>query len=109
KNSPGKATLPGLKQVWRQQGKGGQYLRDHLSLGAETLPGQPMLAQVMAAGKIITPQPTLDDIRQRLKDQLRRLPQPFRALDPRAAYDVRLSKALRRLAAATHPLANPSR
>jgi len=108
KSSPGKATLPGLKQVWRQQGRGGRFTRDRLGLAAESLPGEAMLAQVMRGGAIARPLPTLGDIRQRLTEQLSRLPQPLRDPDSRAAYEVRLSRALRRLADTAHPLAATS-
>ena len=61
KTSPGKATLPGRKQVWRQPG------RDLLALGAEEGPhgARPLLAPVWRDGQRVGGVPTLADARAR--------------------------------------------
>lgn len=56
KLSPGKETDPGRHQVWRQNGV------DTLSLWDETLPGEPLIQQVMQNGQQIMPQYSLEDI-----------------------------------------------
>jgi nicotinate phosphoribosyltransferase len=103
KQSPGKETLPGLKQVWRYEDYLGKFRRDRLCPASERAPGEPMLTQVMRGGRLIAPLPPLTAIRQYCREQINRLSLPMRALDGRAAYDVRISESLRRAADAARP------
>jgi nicotinate phosphoribosyltransferase len=81
KLSPGKATLPGRKQVFRGPG-----LVDQLGLRAQRPPPQtePVLGQVMASGHRIETEDSLRDIRLRccadlaqLREEQRRLRDPL--------------------------------
>lgn len=53
KNSPGKATLPGAKQIFRQ------HDRDVIGRSAECLTGRALLRPVMLRGELIEPLPPL--------------------------------------------------
>ena len=61
KKSPGKATYPGRKQIFRQM-KNGKMLRDTLGLATE---GTGLLQLVMEQGNRLQPDDTLATIRQR--------------------------------------------
>jgi nicotinate phosphoribosyltransferase len=109
KKSPGKATWPGRKQVWRQYGVDGRMAGDVLSLEDDSRQGEPLLALAMRGGRRIEPPPALADIRQRAARHLERLPDPLRSLDREAAYPVTIGEPLRELAAETdRRLAGPA-
>jgi len=101
KQSPGKATWPGRKQVWRQYGADGRMAADILGLETETHPGEPLLRLVMQNGRRLGPPPTLADIRARAAADMARLPEALRSLQPGPRYPVQVSEPLRRLAAET--------
>ncbi len=63
KRSAGKATWPGRKQVWRRFGPDGRMIGDVLSLEGDHQPGEPLIRQVMQAGRRLAPSPTLAEIR----------------------------------------------
>lgn len=95
KLSPGKQTLPGAKQVWRQTDAEGRWVGDIIGLAHERLPGEPLLKPVMLAGQVLEPEPTLEEARRRCRDQLGRLPEPLRSLETSATpYPVTFSPAL---------------
>jgi nicotinate phosphoribosyltransferase len=78
KTSPGKATLPGRHQVFRD-GDG-----DVIGLAGEHLPGRPLLEPVLRAGEPVADLPALADIRDRagrerdaLPDEVRRPTAPL--------------------------------
>jgi nicotinate phosphoribosyltransferase len=98
KRSVGKATWPGRKQVWRRYGPEGWMAGDLLALETETPAGEPLLQQVMRNGRRIDPSPALAESRAHALDQLRRLPEPLRRLEPGAQYPVEVSKGLQHLA-----------
>jgi nicotinate phosphoribosyltransferase len=100
KQSPGKATWPGGKQVWRQFGADGRMASDTLSTADDRQVGEPLLTQVMRGGRRLAPHPTLADIRNRAERDLARLPAPLRQLDPGTFYKVEVADALVALAAA---------
>jgi nicotinate phosphoribosyltransferase len=97
KLSPGKATWPGRKQVWRSHGADGTMAGDVLTLEGDRQPGEPLLAPVMRAGRRLGPAPSLAEIRARAADNLAALPEPLRSLR-QEAYPVRVSPALIELA-----------
>ncbi|MCR4283600.1 MAG: nicotinate phosphoribosyltransferase, partial [Bauldia sp.] len=101
KHSPGKATWPGRKQVWRQYGSDGRAAGDVVSTADDSQPGEPLLVQVMAAGRRVEPQPTLAAIRAHTQRTLERLPEPLRQLQVEPAYRVEIGDALKRLAEET--------
>lgn len=101
KRSPDKATLPGPKQVYRCS-RNGTMTEDILATTAEQLDGQPLLAAGMRDGRLVVDEP-VSALRARAAAQLDALPLALRRLDatPTTAHPVRLSPALRQLAAAT--------
>ncbi|MDO8876500.1 MAG: nicotinate phosphoribosyltransferase [Pseudolabrys sp.] len=99
KRSTGKATWPGRKQIWRRYDSNGLIDGDVLSLASDTQAGEPMLELVMKAGRRLGPPPTLAEIRARAAQDLKRLPQALRDLNPGATCRVDIADALVRLAA----------
>lgn len=100
KRSPGKATWPGTKQVFRERGAQGQALGDSVALVGENVPGEPLLVQMMNNGRRIgTPTPLLEARRFCAREQ-QALPAAVRELHEGATpYPVKISKALHELAA----------
>lgn len=98
KQSPGKITWPGRKQVWRQYAADGSMSGDILSIEDDSPPGEPLVERVMAAGRRLEPKPSLDAIRDRVRNQLARLPEPLRQLRTSPTYPVEVADALRELA-----------
>lgn len=103
KLSPGKATLPGRKQVWRTTSAG---LFDHDVLGLADAPGrpagEPLLVEAMRGGRRLRRE-SLPAIRDRARAQRLALRAEHRALDA-APYEVRIDPALASLAAGSAPL-----
>ena len=95
KQSTGKATWPGRKQVWREV-KGRTMFGDIVSVETDTQPGEPLLVQVMKDGGRLAPAETLTAIRARAARELGRLPEPLRRLEP-ALYPVAIADALEEL------------
>ncbi len=94
KLSSGKRTLPGRKQVFRAV-EDGIAQGDTIADADETLPGVPLLKQVMRAGRRLEPPEPLADIRARCLGAIAKLPPEIRALkkaDP--PYPVAVSAAL---------------
>lgn len=101
KRSEGKATWPGVKQVWRQFDAAGTMQGDRVQLEAEPGPGQALLQPVMRAGRRIGPVPTLEESRRLHAAAMATLPAGLRTLGPATApYPVAISAGLRELAAA---------
>lgn len=100
KRSEGKATWPGRKQIYRRYGANGTMVEDVLTLEDDVQDGDALIAPVMRAGVRIGPLPTLAETRERVADQLARLPEDLRRLDPTAFHSVRVSATLQALAAA---------
>jgi len=98
KQSTGKATWPGRKQVWRRYDAAGRMCADVLSLESDRQEGDPLLALVMQGGKRLAPSPALSEVRARAARELARLPEPLRRLEGAAPYPVEIGETLRRLA-----------
>ncbi|WP_376791308.1 nicotinate phosphoribosyltransferase [Thermoflexus sp.] len=99
KLSPGKASLPGPKQIFRFYDEAGQMREDILALREETVEGGvPLLEKVMEGGRLLRPHPSLADLRRRFQEEFQRLPEPYKALRDAPRYPVRLSPALEDLA-----------
>ena len=94
KRSPGKATHPGPKQVYRVY-DGDTMAGDVIATQDESPGGEPLLADAMRAGEIVREE-TLDEIRDRTASQLAALPAALRPpedhVDP---YPVTYSDSLR--------------
>jgi len=100
KRSENKATWPGRKQVWRRYGADGRMTGDVLALEGTPHPGEPLLQLVMQNGKRTLPSPPLDAIRERARQELERLPESLRRLQPGTIYPVEVAPELVALAAA---------
>lgn len=99
KRSEGKATWPGRKQVFRSRDAAGVLSGDVLALDDETLPGEPLLQEVMRGGRRLRPAEPLADVRQRTLGELERLPPALRGLAPATVPAVHVAESLRALAA----------
>jgi nicotinate phosphoribosyltransferase len=100
KRSEGKATWPGRKQVWRRYGAEGRFAGDTLSLAGDPQTGEPLLVPVVRGGQLACPRPSLASSRELAKQQLGRLPEALRSLDPaKPPYPVVVAEPLRQLAA----------
>ena len=99
KQSVGKVTWPGRKQVWRRYGTDGRMAGDLISLESDKEDGEPLIRLVMQGGRRIAPSPSLADIRVRAARDLERLPEDLRRLKPGATYPVEVAPSLVRLGA----------
>ncbi len=93
KKSPGKLTLPGKCQVWREG------LSDLVTLDEEEGPGRPLLKKVFSQGERLWPKPDLAKIREKVRKTLFSLPEELSDLAPceTPTYPVRLSPSLEAL------------
>ncbi len=95
KHSPDKVSLPGIKQVYREE-RGGVSFADTIALAGEPgVAGRPLLEPVMASGERLAPPEPLAALRDRRAAAVARLPRPVRAFDaPADTYPVRFSPGL---------------
>lgn len=95
KLSTGKATLAGVKQVYRIS-EAGVYLRDEiLSAGAPGPPGgRALLERVMAGGRRTGGRPSPAELQERCRATLAALPGPLRSLETAKPYEVRVAPSL---------------
>jgi len=99
KQSEGKATWPGRKQVYRSYGADGLMAGDVLTTTDDVAPGEPLLVPVMRQGRRLANMPVLNAVREHAHAELARLPVHLRALTPATApYCVTLAPPLRQLA-----------
>jgi nicotinate phosphoribosyltransferase len=95
KLSSGKRTLPGVKQVWRERDGNGTPVRDIVGLDGEELSGEPLLEPAMKGGRRLPSVGGIDQARQLAREELQRLPDPMRRLEPGVAlYPVNVSDRL---------------
>jgi nicotinate phosphoribosyltransferase len=100
KRSEGKATWPGIKQVWRRLDGDGKLLADEIRLLDEPAAGVPLLQPCMRGGRRLSPHPGLQSCRECHAAQMRSLPKGLRRLDaPPAGFSAQVSAGLRTLAA----------
>jgi nicotinate phosphoribosyltransferase len=96
KLSPGKAILPGRKQIFRVERDG---LADHDVVGRHDEPGngRPLLRQVMRHGaRLPHGHVSLASAREHARQELNSLPRRIRSIEPAAPpYDVDISAPLR--------------
>ncbi|GIL06207.1 MAG: nicotinate phosphoribosyltransferase pncB2 [Betaproteobacteria bacterium] len=98
KRSTGKATWPGIKQVFRRAADD-RYAGDTVALADEPIDGKPLLVPVMRAGHRVAPPESLDAIRARLRSEVDALPTALTQLAIAPPYPVEISPAIRALAA----------
>jgi nicotinate phosphoribosyltransferase len=100
KRSPGKATWPGVKQVFRERAASGEYLCDRVVRADERPNGEPLLVEVMRKGRRSVPQHALRELRERCRTELGALPPQLRELGTGVTpYPVSISATLQALAA----------
>ncbi|WP_269458564.1 nicotinate phosphoribosyltransferase [Variovorax sp. HW608] len=99
KRSEGKATWPGVKQVYRHFAHSGSIELDTLALDGEPQQGVPLLEQVMAAGKRTSACRRLHEARRHAREQVSALSPVLRALHPTSRMPVVVAPRLRALAA----------
>lgn len=98
KNSPGKQSFPGPKQVYRRLGADGRIAEDVLSGRDEVFDGTPLLRPVMKEGRIIEGAiAPLDDQVRAASKAVDSLPERFRSLEPIDGVPVVISDFLRAL------------
>jgi nicotinate phosphoribosyltransferase len=79
KRSPGKATVPGAKQVFREYVDGEMH-GDVIARLEEQLPGQPLLVPFVRGGRLAREE-TIEQMRDRARAELLALPAGLRELD----------------------------
>ncbi len=102
KESSGKMTYPGQKQIFRQY-QDGQIVGDRLALSIEaSKPDEhPLLESVMSHGLRLSPSPTLDEIAQRTATAVSTLPESVRRLKAPEPLTVEVSHGLNELLEST--------
>lgn len=98
KHSPGKATLPGRKQVYRRYDDDGTMAADTVSLVDAPRDGEALLVPVLRGGKLVAPLPELTSARAHAAANLARLPKSLRSLEPAPPYPVEIDASIERLA-----------
>ncbi|MCB9638276.1 MAG: nicotinate phosphoribosyltransferase [Myxococcales bacterium] len=93
KNSPGKPSYPGAKQLYRFYSDEGHAKHDLITLAEEHPPqgSEALLSCVMRDGKRTRPAPTLQEIQAYSKSTLARFPQELRELASELHYPVQRS------------------
>lgn len=103
KRSEGKELWPGRKQVYRRI-ENDIFVEDIVTLEDQPVGAQhvvPLLRQVMENGKRLDPPESLETIRERVAEQLSKLPEHLRQLKTEPAYPVTIAQALKDLAKKT--------
>lgn len=101
KRSPGKATLPAAKQVFRHRAADGGWLDDCIALEHEAEPGEPLLLEAMRRGRRIAELPSLETVRRHCRRQLEQMPESLKSLEEKeCGYPVGVSPQLEALARA---------
>ena len=98
KNSPGKQSFPGRKQIYRQLGMDGCIAQDIVADRDEVYDGEPLLKPVMRQGRIIKGAvPPLDDQVGTARQRIKTLPERFRSLESVSESPVVISQFLKAL------------
>jgi len=96
KLSSGKKTLVAPKQVFRQE-EDGRFISDTIALREEERPGAPLLKTVMQEGRRTEDPPDLETLRERCAKELKKLPEPVKAVADPETYTVDISEHLEAL------------
>jgi len=97
KTSEGKATWPGLKQVYRTMADG-KMAGDVITTEDDRRDGEALIHPVMQSGERLAPSPSPSAIRKHTAHELTILPQQLHSLDVAPPYPVEISDALKQLA-----------
>jgi nicotinate phosphoribosyltransferase len=98
KRSEGKVLWPGRKQVYRSYDQEDRMSGDVLSLEDDDIEGESLIQPFLKSGKRIVTSESLQKLRERALEQMKRLPQPLRALEHVADYSVTVSEKILKLA-----------
>ncbi|MDH3747666.1 MAG: nicotinate phosphoribosyltransferase [Gammaproteobacteria bacterium] len=99
KISPGKATWPGRKQVYRRYDADGLIQGDALVEINETCEGTALLETVMRNGERLTSSPDLTSVRDHAARELASLPEAMQDPFAESIYPVKIAKSLKASAA----------
>lgn len=95
KLTPGKVSLPGRKQIFRNYDKKGRITHDVIGLEEEKL-GTPLLVQYIKAGQPRQELPTIDELKDYIDAQIHTLPAKLKSLK-KANYKVVVSKQVQQI------------
>jgi nicotinate phosphoribosyltransferase len=93
KRSPGKASVPGAKQVWRRV-RDDTASGDVVGCASENLAGRALLREFIRAGELSQDSPTLHDARAQCATWIREIPEAHRRIRSPEAYPIDVSPAL---------------
>jgi len=93
KLTEGKQSLPGRKQVFRIYDSD-KMVKDVIGLEDEKL-GEPLLIKVIDKGNIIYDLPSLDQIKEYVKRQVKMLPEDLKSITEKHDYNVQISKKIK--------------
>jgi nicotinate phosphoribosyltransferase len=100
KRSPGKATWPGVKQVFRERTASGEYRCDRVARADEQVGGEALLIEMMRDGRRSVPSPALRAVREHCGREMAALPPRLRELGAAdTPYPVTISDTLQAMAA----------
>lgn len=91
KLTKGKESYPGRKQVFRIFDKRGRMKKDIVGLEQEKL-GKGLLRPMIKKGRLVYDLPSLDNIRDYVKEQVQMLAKRFLSIDKEYKYPVQISK-----------------
>jgi len=102
KNSSGKTSWPGAKQIYRQVDANGDYLGDVVASIDEHFEGEPLLKPVMQNGRLLPDAiAPLEEQVTSTWESILALPAVHRSLDEAPAYPVTMSDVLKQVQAET--------
>jgi nicotinate phosphoribosyltransferase len=91
-----KQTYPFAKQIYRKIAPDGTFQEDWIVRATEKPLGEPLLVPVLNRGKLVNPLPSLEECRNRCREQQARLPKELLKLERSRTYPVRVSQELER-------------
>ena len=94
KRSAGKRTYPLAKQIHRVRGIDGKFAFDRVTKADESSEGEPLLVPILVNGRLASPLPRLDAIRDHCRGQRESLPDRLRGVDAEPSYRIEYSDAL---------------
>ncbi|MHA2400190.1 MAG: nicotinate phosphoribosyltransferase [Promethearchaeota archaeon] len=99
KISEEKITYPGIKQVFRLFDENGMFKNDILGLETEVTPDRAelVLKPIMKKAKIIIEMPELSEIQAFYNENIKKLPDIYKSLDPTQVLDLEISPKLEEL------------
>jgi nicotinate phosphoribosyltransferase len=98
KSSPGKITLAGEKQVFRESDRSGRLVADTLGIRNERIDKtEPLLVKVMENGLRVPAPPVLLKIRKKIQAGFSNLDDGYKSLDHPDKFPVHLSRRLSKI------------